>query len=151
MLGFKRQSVDVTLTAPTTFAIAQLAAGELTAGFTVEEVEMLVDFELDITYSHTTNADPSDFTIFVDGADIAPGTNGLIRHTPSAATDENTVYKKVTLRIAQGFHTAEVRAKTAANNIIVEGATVPSTITVRRHSHPATLGHGVDSKVQLVQ
>lgn len=151
MLGQKTHAADVTLAAPTDFATNQLAAGELTLGFNVEESEMLVDLEMNITYSHTVNADPSDFTLFVDGADVAAGANGLARHTPAAATDENTVYSSVTTRLAQGYHTVELRAQTATNNIVIEGGTIPASIVARRHSHPATLGHGVDSKVQLIQ
>ena len=151
MLGIKTLAADATLTAPTTFTANQLAAGELELGFQVEEAEMLVDLELDITYSHTTNAAASDFTLYVDGADVSAGANGLYRHTPGAATEENTLYKSVTVRLTQGFHTVELRAKTSANNIVLEGATIPCEIRARRHSHPATLGHGVDSKVQLAQ
>lgn len=152
MLGRITLAADVTLTAPTDFDTAQLAAGQLMLGFQVEEAEMLVDLEARITYSHTTDAAPSDFTFYVDGAASADlPAAGLVRHTPAAATDENTVYMRVTLRLPQGYHTVDVRATTAANNIIFEGASLPSTLVVRRHSHPATLGHGVDSKVQLVQ
>lgn len=151
MLGRKEQAADVTLTTPTDFATAQLANGELALSFSVEEDEMLVDLELSLTYSHTTNADPSDFTIFVDGTDIAPGANGLVRHTPAAADDENTLYVSRTVRLARGLHIAELRAKTGSNNIVIEGATIPAALVARRSSHPATLGHGVDSKVQLIQ
>ena len=151
MLGRKTLTTDATLAAaPVDFATNQLAAGELTLGFTVEEQEMLVDLEMSITFSNTV-VERTDFTIFVDGTDVAPGANGLACFTQAVAADENTIYNNYTVRVAQGFHTAEVRIKAPTGAVTVEGATIPAQLVVRRHSHPATLGHGVDSKVQLIQ
>jgi hypothetical protein len=151
MLGRKTYAADATLAAaPVDFTTNQLAAGELVLGFNVEESEMLIDLEAVLTFSNTV-VERTDFTLFVDGTDVATGTNGLACFTPAVAADENTVYVSRTERLAQGYHTVEVRIKAPVGAVTVEGATIPAELVARRHSHPATLGHGVDSKVQLIQ
>ena len=153
MLGRKTLAANATLTAPTDFVTAQLAAGELLLGFHVEEDEMLVDLEARLIYSGSA-AGLVTFTFFVDGAAVAElPAAGLWRTEIVAATAaaEQTAYPRATVRLARGFHTAEVRASASAGNITIEGAAVPSELVARRHSHPATLGHGVDSKAQLIQ
>lgn len=153
MLGRKVHSADVTLTAPTDFVTAQLALGQLTCGFQVEEQEMLVDLEARVPFSGSA-AGLLSFTVFVDGAahaDIPAA--GLYRHqviTEEVAA-ERTAYVRTTVRIAKGFHTAELRASASAGNIVIEAGSIPAEIVVRRHSHPATLGHGVESKAMLIQ
>jgi len=153
MLGRKTQTADVTLTAPTSFTTAQLAAGELLLGFNVEEEEMLVDLEARVPYSGSA-VGTIQYTFFVDGAASAdlPAAGLYIASTlTDSVGDPFTAYVRATLRLAQGYHTVELRALASAGNITIEGATVPADIVARRHSHPAALGHGVDSKVQLIQ
>lgn len=157
MLGRKTLSADTTLTAPTDFTTAQLAAGELLIGFNIEEDEMLLDLEARLIYSGSAVQSAIQFTFFVDGvahtntAEIP--TEGLyLANTLTDATgDAYTAYVRATISLPRGYHTAEVRASANTGNLTFEASTVPCDIVARRHSHPATLGHGVDSKVQLVQ
>jgi hypothetical protein len=154
MLGRKSLTTDVTLTAPTDFVTAQLAAGELALGFQVEEQEMLVDLEARLCYEGSA-AGLLTFTFFVDGAassDLPAA--GLWRTEVVAETvgAQQTAYPRATLRLAKGFHRVEVRASASAGNVVFLGAAgVPCELVARRHSHPATLGHGVDSKALLIQ
>jgi hypothetical protein len=154
MLGRKTLAADLTLTAPTDFTTAQDATGALELGFQVEEAEMLVDLEARLVYSGSAAGQVS-FTVFINGAAVAAlPAAGLWRTEIVAATAgaNQTAYVRATVRLAQGFHTASVRGSASAGNITYEGAAaIPSELVVRRHSHPATLGHGVDSKVQLIQ
>jgi len=153
MLGRKTLAADATLTAPTDFDTAQLSSGELELGFQVEEDEMLVDLEATLVYSGSAVGTIA-FTFYVDGAaspDL-PAAGCWLESTVTDATDDPTsAYLRRTIRLDRGFHTVEVRASASAGNITYEGATVPSELVARRHSHPATLGHGVDSKTQLIQ
>ena len=149
MLGLKRLTADSTLVNPAAFTA--LPTGLLELGFQVEEEEMLVDLDASVTYSNTV-VEATDFTLFVDGADIETvGTNGIARHTAAVIADENMVLVGRTMRLAQGFHTLALRLKAPTGDVTVQGASIPAELTARRHSHPATLGHGVDSKVQLIQ
>lgn len=153
MLGRKLLSADATLTAPTDFTTAQLSGGELELGFFVEEDEMLVDLESRLVYSGSAVGTIA-FTYFVDGAASAdlPAAGLYLTSTLTDSTDDPfTAYVRTTLRLDRGFHRVEVRASASAGNITYEGATMPSELVARRHSHPATLGHGVDSKAQLIQ
>ena len=112
---------------------------------------MLIDLECSLTYSNTVR-EATAFTLFVDGVDVETvGTNGIVRHTAAVIADENTVLARRTVRLDQGFHTLALRMKAPTGDVTVEGGTIPAELVARRHSHPATLGHGVDSKVQLVQ
>jgi hypothetical protein len=153
MLGRKLHSADVTLVAPLDFLTAQLALGQLSCGFQVEEQEMLVDLEARLPFSGSA-AGLVTFTFFVDGAanaDIPAA--GLFRQQVVATTVavEHTAYVRTTIRLAKGFHRAEVRASASAGDLTIEAGSIPAEIVVRRHSHPATLGHGVDSKAMLIQ
>lgn len=156
MLGRKTLAADVTITAPTDFDTNQLAAGELLVGFFIEEDEMLLDLEARLIYSGSA-VQTLQYTFYVDGAahtntDEIPAAGLYLDSTLTDATgDPTTAYVRATIRLDRGYHTAEVRALASTGNITFEGATVPSDIVARRHSHPATLGHGVDSKNQLVQ
>jgi len=142
--------VDSVLPVSAVFQPIPAAGGPLECGFSVEEEEMLIDLELSITFSNTV-VEPTDFTLFVDATDISAGVNGLYRLTPALANDENSVYFSTTRRLPQGFHTVEARVKAPTGVVTLQGASIPCEVVARRHSHPATLGHGVDSKVQLVQ
>ena len=153
MLGRKLLSADATLTGPSDFDTNQLAAGELELGFTVEEDEMLVDLEARLVYSGSAVGTIA-YTFYVDGAASAdlPAAGLFLTSTLTDSTDDPfTAYVRTTLRLEKGYHTVEVRATASAGNITYVGATMPSELVARRHSHPATLGHGVDSKAQLIQ
>ena len=154
MLGLKRLEADFTYAAPPAAFTPALDAGTgeglLELGFQVEEEEMLIDLELRLTYSTPTPV-PCNFTFFVDGADVETvGTAGLMVHTCDGAAALATIYLNKTVRLDQGFHTVDVRAL-CAEAPTFGGATIPAELVARRHSHPATLGHGVDSKGQLIQ
>jgi hypothetical protein len=156
MLGLKRLEADFVYAAPPATFTPPLDAttgeGLLEIGFQVEEEEMLVDLEMRITHWTATPV-LVDFTLFVDGTDIETvGTNGLARQLNAAAGagGMQTLTLSKTLRLAKGFHVADVRL-ISAEVVNLAGATIPCELVARRHSHPATLGHGVDSKVQLVQ
>ena len=153
MLGRKTLAADVTLTAPTDFDTAQLAAGQLELGFQVEEDEMLVDLEATLVYSGSAVGTIA-FTFYVDGvaSPDLPAAGCWLTSTLTDSTDDPfSAYVRRTLRLDKGAHIVSVHASASAGNITFEGATVPSELVARRHSHPATLGHGVDSKAQLIQ
>lgn len=151
MLGRKTLAANATLAAaPTDFDTNQLAAGELMLGFQVEEDEMLVDLEARLVYANSV-AEATRFTFYVDGlASVDLPAAGLYLHTPAAGV-ATTAYVRTTLRLDKGYHTVEVRGLAPTGAITIAGATMPSELVARRHSHPATLGHGVDSKAQLIQ
>lgn len=151
MLGRKTLAADhVYGAAPVAFTAATSVGGVglMEISCSVEETEMLVDLELRACVSQDVSS-ALDFTYFVDGADVETvGTNGLYRAV--IGTTAVSVYFNHTLRLAKGQHLIQLRLKSAQTPTIA-GATIPAELTVRRHSHPATLGHGVDSKVQLIQ
>lgn len=150
MLGVKTHSADaVHGGVPTDFVTEQLTAGQQRLGFHVEEAEMLIDLEVSATYSGAA-AGTLNLTLFVDGANIGHATNGLHLSQLGALNAEHTVYFSHTVRLAKGYHVAEVRVFSSTTPTLQAG-TIPARLVARRHSHPATLGHGVDSKVQLVQ
>ena len=156
MLGLKRLEAAFIYAATPAAFTAPIDAGSgeglLELGFQVEEEEMLVDLELRVTY-HTPTPALAYFTLFVDGQDVETvGTNGLAVHLcPAiAAAGISTLYLSKTVRLAQGAHNVELRM-ISTDAPTLAGATIPAELVARRHSHPATLGHGVDSKVQLAQ
>ena len=153
MLGRKTLAANFAYAAaPVAFTpVLDAGTGENLLGmsFFVEEAEMFVVLEARITY-HTPTPVPAEFTLFVDGADIALAAAGLFRHQVYGAAGPESVFFAHTLRLAQGEHTVELRMLSAEIPTIV-GATIPAEVTARRSSHPATLGHGVDSKVPLIQ
>jgi len=146
MLGRVELTGDVAMVAPAAFTL--IAGAEMS--FDVEEMEMLVDLYLKATFL-TSAVSRADFTVFVDGLDAAAGANGMACLTPALAGDINTVSAQRTVRLAKGTHILQGRLKVAAGNVTVKGTTIPCELVARRHSHPATLGHGVDSKAQLIQ
>ena len=156
MLGLKRLEADFVYAGdPDAFtAVIDAGSGEglLELGFQVEEAEMFVILEARLLMSLSAD-DTLNITFFVDGVDVETvGTAGLYQGPFLTAAADRTVSISKTLRLAQGFHTVDVRMLTAANAIpTIEGATIPAELSARRSSHPATLAHGVDSKVQLVQ
>lgn len=155
MLGLSRLTANFTYgAAPVAFTAP--GAGILELGFQVEEAEMLVDLEMRLTH-HTPTPVLTDFTFFVDSgvgyADVETvGTNGLARqlNAAAAAAGMQTLSLSKTLRLPRGFNRVQVRVK-SAEAVTLAGATIPCELTARRHSHPATLGHGVDSKAMLIQ
>jgi hypothetical protein len=154
MLGLKRLEADFVYGGAAAAFTAPLGGGGeglLELGFQVEEEEMLVDLELRLTYS-TPTPTPTNFTFFVDGADVETvGTAGLMLHECNAAGEAMTIYLNKTVRLDKGYHVVDVRLLNAVEAPTLAGATIPAELTARRHSHPATLGHGVDSKGQLIQ
>ncbi len=156
MLGLKRLEADFVYAGdPDAFtAVLDAGSGEglLELGFQVEESEMFVVLDLRATVSLSAD-DLLSVTFFVDGVDVETvGTGGLLQKSILTASAGETLQLSKTIRLAQGFHTVDVRMLTAANAVpTIEGGTIPAELMARRSSHPATLGHGVDSKVQLVQ
>ena len=151
MLGRKTHAVDIAHGGiPTDFDTQQLAAAEQLLGFHVEEDDMLVDFEVSATYSGAA-AGTLYLTLYVDGVNIGHATNGLNLSQLAAASAEHTVYFSHTSEgLTKGYHTVQVRTFSDTTPTL-QAATIPSQLVARRHSHPATLGHGVDSKAQLQQ
>ena len=155
MLGLKRLEADFTYAAaPTAFTPAldgTTGEGLLELGFQVEEEEMLIDLELRLLLD--VNADDQvNATFFVDGSDVETvGTAGLWQADLLAAGNGTMVTLSKTVRLDQGFHTVDVRFLATPSTPIILGSVIPAELSARRHSHPATLGHGVDSKVQLIQ
>lgn len=153
MLGRALVTADETLAGATTFALGAVAGASL--AFWVEEDEMLVDLECQATITDAS-AEAVDLTLFVDGVDVAAsadlggGADGLLRMTYAAAAT-HTLAVAATVRLDPGQHQLELRAKCASGALDMENATFPLKLVARRHSHPATLGHGVDSKAQLIQ
>ena len=148
MLGRKTVAVSVAYPGtPSLPATNQLAGGQLELSFFVEEDEMMVDLELRLTL--TTTAGDLDATFFVDGVNLGGGTaTAMSRQQASGA--EDYVSLRTTQRFDAGQHTVEARLA-AAGGVTLNGDVVPGELVARRQSHPATLGHGVDSKVQLIQ
>ena len=156
MLGLKRLEADFTYAAaPAAFTAALDAVdgeGLLELGFQVEEAEMFVDLDIRMLLDMTVANDTLNITFFVDGVDVETvGTVGLWQDAILLADIPETVQLTKTLRLDKGFHTLQMRVKAPTGDVTVEGASIPAQLVARRHSHPATLGHGVDSKVQLVQ
>jgi len=62
-----------------------------------------------------------------------------------------TLLARRIVRLPVGLHLAELRLKYTTGPVVVMGGVVPCELAVLRLSHNATLGHGVDSKVQRIQ
>jgi hypothetical protein len=140
---------DVTLTGITAFNYGTGASLIKSLKFMVEEEEMLVDLKAFCTLHHSVGDEVLDYTLFLDGTDIAPLSAGLGRLAmPSTADDPTTLAFERTMRVAKGEHQLQLHMQTAAGNIIVDGATWNGWLVAERRSHPATLAHGVDSKQQ---
>ena len=148
MLG--RKAIDASIVyggAPVIGGANQLVAGELELSFSVEEDQMLVDLVLNM--SMTATAADLDITFLLDGVNLGAGTSAaLLRTQGVAATDFYTLTK--TVLMTRGQHTLEAQIAHAAAPTI-DGDEVVGELLARRHPHPATLGHGVDSKSQLSQ
>lgn len=152
MLGEAVIDADQTLTgAGPAGAFTAIAQGTLR--FFVEEEEMLVDLKALITASYDQADSFSDFTLLVDGADIAAGTDGLFRKSfPSTADQADQVALERTVRLDKGEHRLELAARIAGagHTLTVEGATWNGFLTARRHSHDATVAANQNSKSQGV-
>ena len=156
MLGLKRLEADFTYAAaptPNFLPAVDAVTGEglLELGFQVEEAEMLVDLEarllLDVNVDDTVN-----LTLLVHGQDVEQvGAAGLWQVSLLAAGTGTMVHFTKTLRLDQGYSTVALAMLATPSTPIILGSVIPAELSARRHSHPATLGHGVDSKVQLVQ
>ncbi len=154
MLGRALVTADEVLAGATTFALGTIAGASL--AFWVEEDEMLVDLEAQVAITNAA-AEAVELTLFVDGADVCalpelggPTLFGLTT-TLYAAADTHSLSCGTTIRLAPGQHQLELRARSVIGGMTVESASWPLKLVARRHSHPATLGHGVDSKAQLIQ
>lgn len=147
MLGEATIAADIVVSGAGAFAAGAVAGASLR--FSVEEEEMLIDLKLMATLSHATVGGMVDATFFIDGADIADAADGLVRESAPTIADNPFAFSlERTVRLARGEHRMELRLKTPAGDVTVEGAGWPAKMTARRHSHPASLAHGVDSKVQ---
>jgi hypothetical protein len=142
-------SADVTLTGIAAFNYATGASLIKSLKFGVEEDEMLVDLKTLCTLHHSVAEGAIDYTLFLDGVDLAPLTSGLGRLSmPTTPNDPTTLAFERTIRVAKGEHQLQLHMRTAAGNIIVDGATWNGYLVANRWSHPATIAHGVDSKTQ---
>src|SRR3990167_5145886 len=119
MLGRVELAADIPLVAPAAFTLIP----GLEMSFFVEEDEMLIDLYAKLAVSQTV-VGRSDYTLFVDGVDIASGVNGLACITPAVGGDEETVILSRTVRLNQGDHVLSAHAKVAAGNITVEAGTI---------------------------
>lgn len=140
---------DVTLTGIAAFDYA--GGGSLISSlkFGVEEEEMFVDLKVLCTLHHSVVNGILDATLFLDGVDLGPLADGLVRKSmPTVADQPDVLSFERTMRIPAGEHQLQLHIKAPAGNVIVDGATWNGWLTATRHSHPATLAHGVDSKTQ---
>lgn len=149
MLGRKTITTQITFPGvPALPATNQFTSGELELSFFVEEDEMLVDLELKLVLTATTG--DLDATFFVDGTNLGGGTAVALSRQQALTGAEVYVNLRTTQRFAAGTHIVEARLA-AVSAAVINGDVVPGELVARRHSHPATLGHGVDSKGQLIQ
>ena len=155
MLGTKKlETLFVYAAAPATFTpLIDATTGENLLGlsFQVEEDEMFVELECRLSYS-TPTPSLTYFTLYVDGVSVETGPGGILFADLTAGAGQlQTVQFRKIVQLTKGIHNAEVRLQNGAEPPAVDGGTVASELTVRRISHPATLGHGVESKRQLIQ
>ncbi|HUW16291.1 MAG TPA: hypothetical protein VMW94_04375 [Actinomycetes bacterium] len=153
MLGEAVIDADVTLTGIAAFNFATGASLVKSLKFTVEEEEMLVDLKALCSLHHSVVEGDVDYTLFLDGVDVAPLAVGLGRkHMPTVLNAVDTLSFERTMRVAKGEHQLQLHMKTGlvAGNIIVDGATWNGWLTARRHDHPATAAAQTNSKVQGV-
>jgi len=149
MLGEAPIVADVVLTGITAFNYTTGASLIASLKFTVEEDEMLIDLKAFLTLSHSAVDGMVDATFFMDGTDMAPLADGLVRKSmPSVAGQEDALVLERTVRLAKGEHQLQLHMKTGAGNITVEGATWNGWLTARRHSHDATSAANANAKVQ---
>ena len=126
--------------------------GILELSFFIEEDEMLVDLEFrGLVTNGSAALSNATFVVTTDGVttNLGGGTGEGLWQTPASA-GPHMIYMRTTQRLARGQHTVAVWFEQAAD-ITVDGDVIPAELVARRHSHPATLGHGVDSKAQLIQ
>jgi len=148
MYGESKITTDVTLTAPTTFATAQISGALGNAlRFSVEEEEMFTKLEFQGWFAHSVADTPFDMTFFVDGVDKGFLVDGIQREvsnlTPALPV---AVYFQKTLRLDPGEHKLEVRFKTAAGNLIAKGLLHPAVLSATRMTSNATVAANMTSK-----
>lgn len=139
MYGEAKIVADVTLTAPTAFTTP--AGGQMR--FYVEEEEMFTVLEFQGTYKHSAGG-VTFGTFYVDSVDVGDLVDGIHEHT--LGTTSEAVFFKKTMRLPQGQHLLEVRFKTGAGNVVVEGLGVPCVLSATRLSHNATVAANQNSK-----
>lgn len=153
MLGFKDLAADFATTS-TTFVTPDdggTPAKPLAARFFVEdEGGMFVDLICDVVLSHGADTGVADLDFLVDGSRLG-GADGLVRHTPGVADAVQTVRVQRTLKLAKGQHSVALQVKTNTGTLTLQGAGWPIRIVAFRNPDAGTLGHGVESKAQLVQ
>ena len=108
---------------------------------------MFTALEFQGTLAHSVADTPFDMTFFVDGVDVGYLVDGIQREvsnlTPALPV---AVYMKKTMRLAPGEHKLEVRFKSAAGNVIVNGLLHPAVLSATRTSVPATNAANMTSK-----
>jgi hypothetical protein len=148
MYGESKITTNVTLTAPTTFATAQaqVAVGG-SLRFSVEEEEMFTTLEFQGVCAHSVADTPFDATFFVDGVDAGELVDGIQRFVSNATPALPVpVYFKLTKRLTPGEHRVEVRFKSAAGNVLVQGLLHPAKLSATRLSSNATVAANMTSK-----
>jgi hypothetical protein len=148
MYGESKITTNAPATAPVNFATGQIT-GALGNGlrFSVEEEEMFTKLEFQASIAHSVAAEPFDATFFVDGVDAGYLVDGVTRATSlDVPADPIAFYMKKTVRLAPGEHKLEVRFKTAAGNVIVNGLLHPAVLSATRTSVPATNAANMTSK-----
>lgn len=111
--------------------------------FSVEEENMLTDLQFIACVGSTAGGDLT-FKFQVDGADVT--TNPWI--ATWAAAEKKYVSYKVTAFLSKGAHTLKLFAGAPTDGTIL-GTTTDCRLIAQRFSADATLGQGVNSKVQL--
>lgn len=143
MLGSIILTADVTATTAVFATVAGLAMS-----FRVEEEEMVVSLEFQGVVSNDNAAGRVDLDFNVDGTRVSGATAGLMGY-PSVSSVLAPVHMVRVVRLSKGDHTLALQWKAAAGVNTLAATTFPAQLVVRRMSHPATLGQGVNSKVQL--
>lgn len=111
--------------------------------FSVEEENMLVELQFTACVSSTAGGDLT-FKFQVDGADV----NALPWVATWAALEKKHVTFKTMATLSKGAHTVKLLAGAAVDGSIL-GTTTDCRLGVLRLTADATLGQGVNSKVQL--
>jgi hypothetical protein len=148
MYGESKITTNAPATAPVNFATGQIT-GALGNGlrFSVEEEEMFTTIAFKGSVGHSVAEAVFDATLFVDGVDVGYLVDGLLRLTGSTvAASPLALHMERTLRLAPGEHKMEVRFKTAAGNVVVNGLLHPAVLSATRTSVPATNAANMTSK-----
>lgn len=150
MLGRAKIDEDITMTTPTAFTVPAETVGAERLGvkFTVEEEGgMFVEAEALLTIAHSVGTQSIEFTLLLDGVDVAAGAVGLGTWAWDVGeTTDKTRHFRHLLQLSKGEHKLELALKTATGNIAMNGASWASYLTAKRTSHDAVLAQGVNAK-----